>query len=206
MNYAKETQNNSKWSGYNGYNGSFVNRRNYEDPNRGYNGYRNIGRWDYRKKQDTKMGGTSNGVNRDAGVKSQTEKEESQKGKSIEEKSKGNDNSEGMRIGKENMNDAGRSSYNRFTFLNELIGEEELVPNVDQRKIVDEYMNKEDNENDIGKQGWNKEMEKYYRDRKELFDAAKSMEQNEDVECDDHNEVDFGQRNKDGGREREALI
>nr|GEV41773.1 hypothetical protein [Tanacetum cinerariifolium] len=33
----------------------------------------------------------------------------------------------------------------------------------------------------IGNQGWSKEMERYFRDRKELSDAAKDMEQNEDV-------------------------
>ncbi|GKF15501.1 hypothetical protein Tco_0056963, partial [Tanacetum coccineum] len=74
--------------------------------------------------------------------------------------------------------------------------EEELVPSVAQRKIVDEYMNKEKDESGIGNQGWSKEIERYYRDRKELFDATKDLEQDEDVECDIHNEEEFGKRNE----------
>ncbi|GJR87107.1 RNA-directed DNA polymerase, eukaryota, reverse transcriptase zinc-binding domain protein [Tanacetum coccineum] len=35
------------------------------------------------------------------------------------------------------------STSNRFTLLNELVGDEELIPSVEERKIVDEYMNKE---------------------------------------------------------------
>nr|GEW51424.1 hypothetical protein [Tanacetum cinerariifolium] len=39
------------------------------------------------------------------------------------------------------------STSNRYTFLNELVDDEELIPSLDERKIVDEYMNKE-NEGD----------------------------------------------------------
>ncbi|GKB31996.1 RNA-directed DNA polymerase, eukaryota, reverse transcriptase zinc-binding domain protein [Tanacetum coccineum] len=166
-NFTRENQNKNKWNGYNGYNGKNINRRYYRAQNRYYNGNGNNGRWDYRKKQDTTKGSTSGGDNRD----------------------------EIHKI-KESVNDAEYSSYNRFTLLNELVREEELVPSVAQRKIVDEYMNKEKDESGIGNQGWSKEMERYYRDRKELFDATKDLEQDEDVECDIHNEEEFGKRNE----------
>nr|GEY69379.1 RNA-directed DNA polymerase, eukaryota, reverse transcriptase zinc-binding domain protein [Tanacetum cinerariifolium] len=57
-------------------------------------------------------------------------------------------------------------------------------------------MNKENEVCDIGSQGWSKEMERYYKDRKELFDAAKVLEQDEDVECENQIEKEFGLRNK----------
>ncbi|GKB11634.1 hypothetical protein Tco_0845557, partial [Tanacetum coccineum] len=74
------------------------------------------------------------------------------------------------------------STSNRFTLLNELVGDKDLIPSVEERKIVDEYMNKEDEEDNIDSQGCSKEMKRYYKDKKELFDAAKEMEIEEDVE------------------------
>nr|GEY48047.1 hypothetical protein [Tanacetum cinerariifolium] len=68
------------------------------------------------------------------------------------------------------------STSNRFTFLNELVGDEELIPSVKERKIVDEYINKENEGDKIDSQGWSKEMKRYYKDKKELFDAAKEIE------------------------------
>ncbi|GKE06995.1 RNA-directed DNA polymerase, eukaryota, reverse transcriptase zinc-binding domain protein, partial [Tanacetum coccineum] len=56
------------------------------------------------------------------------------------------------------------------------VGKDELIPPIDQRKIVDEYMNQENKVCDIDSQGWSKEMIKYYKDRKELFNAAKELE------------------------------
>ncbi|GKB61171.1 RNA-directed DNA polymerase, eukaryota, reverse transcriptase zinc-binding domain protein [Tanacetum coccineum] len=59
--------------------------------------------------------------------------------------------------------------------------DEELIPNTEQRKIVDEFMSKNNGDNNVGMNGWNEDMKRYYRDRKELFNAAKEIEENEDV-------------------------
>ncbi|GKC85611.1 RNA-directed DNA polymerase, eukaryota, reverse transcriptase zinc-binding domain protein [Tanacetum coccineum] len=64
----------------------------------------------------------------------------------------------------ENMN-KGETSYNRFTLLDSLVGEEDLIPSVDKRKIVDE---------------------------KELIEAAKDLKQDEDVDSEILIEDEFG--------------
>ncbi|GKE26207.1 RNA-directed DNA polymerase, eukaryota, reverse transcriptase zinc-binding domain protein, partial [Tanacetum coccineum] len=74
------------------------------------------------------------------------------------------------------------SASNRFTLLNELVGDGDLLPSVEERKSIDEYMNKEDEEDNIDSQGLSKEMKRYYKDKNELFDAANEMEIEEDVE------------------------
>nr|GEU74582.1 RNA-directed DNA polymerase, eukaryota, reverse transcriptase zinc-binding domain protein [Tanacetum cinerariifolium] len=65
------------------------------------------------------------------------------------------------------------STSNRYTLLNELVGDEDLIPSIEQRKIVDNYMNKENEGVNIDKQRWSNETKRYYKDMKELFDAAK---------------------------------
>ncbi|GKE54523.1 RNA-directed DNA polymerase, eukaryota, reverse transcriptase zinc-binding domain protein [Tanacetum coccineum] len=72
----------------------------------------------------------------------------------------------------ENSNRKGMLGFNRFTLLDSLINEEELVPNTDQRKIVDEFLSKKNDANNMEMNGWNEDMKMYYRDKKELFDAA----------------------------------
>ncbi|GKE16772.1 hypothetical protein Tco_1424349 [Tanacetum coccineum] len=57
-------------------------------------------------------------------------------------------------------NEREASTYNRFTLLNDLVGEDELVPPIEQRKIVDEYMSMENEVSEINSQGWSKEMKK----------------------------------------------
>ncbi|GKB88702.1 RNA-directed DNA polymerase, eukaryota, reverse transcriptase zinc-binding domain protein, partial [Tanacetum coccineum] len=118
--------------------------------------------------------------------------------------SKGKGNCLGKDLNKEQKKDADEATYNRFTFLDSLVGEEELIPSLEKRKIVDEFMNKEKEGCNFRKQGWNNEMEKYYKDRKELFDAAKDLEQDEDVDCEIQIVDEFGKRNEknegDGGK------
>ncbi|GJZ36257.1 RNA-directed DNA polymerase, eukaryota, reverse transcriptase zinc-binding domain protein [Tanacetum coccineum] len=203
VNYARENQNNNKWNGYNEIND---NRRYFGVQSRYYNGKgNNNGRWDYRKKQDTTVGSTSDGANRDEIHKSQIEKVVNPKGKSTENISKENDNCLEKSVGEESKKDEGKIIYNRFTLLNELVREEDLIPSAAQRMIVNEYMNKEKDVSDIGNQGWSKEMEKYYKDRKELFDAAKELEQDKDVECEIQLEEEFGMRNEESGGIRISL-
>ncbi|GJV49106.1 TMV resistance protein N-like protein [Tanacetum coccineum] len=171
---AMENQNFRKWNGNNRLN---VNRRYFGINNKYYNGSRNNGRWDYRRKQDNNIGNSNGGNNKGRENVSQEKKVDNSKGKS-----------------NENMN-KGETSYNRFTLLDSLVGEEDLIPSVDKRKIVDEFMNNEKEEDDYRKQGWDKEMEKYYKDRKELFEAAKDLEQDEDVDSEILIEDEFGKRN-----------
>ncbi|GKE62083.1 hypothetical protein Tco_1512450, partial [Tanacetum coccineum] len=45
------------------------------------------------------------------------------------------------------------STSNRYTLLNELVGDEQIIPYLDERKIVDEYMNKENEGDNIECQG-----------------------------------------------------
>nr|GEU58636.1 hypothetical protein [Tanacetum cinerariifolium] len=122
-----------------------------------YNRNENNGRWDYRKKQDATKGSTSDSDNRDEIYKSQNEEVVSPKRKRAENINRGNENCVEKSIGKESVNDAGNCSYNRFTLLNELVGEKELIPSVAQRKIINEYMNKKRDESGIGNQGWIRE-------------------------------------------------
>ncbi|GKC94928.1 zinc knuckle CX2CX4HX4C containing protein [Tanacetum coccineum] len=161
MNYerGKENKNYKKWNGYSEvYNRQ---RRKHDDVMGNTSGENNS--------KDNIRGGNNetNGVN-----------VENTKAKSTVINSCGKVNLENV---SNKVNEAETSTYNRFTLLNILVGENELVPPIEQRK-VDEYMNKENEMSDIDNQGWSKEMEKYYKDRKELFDAAKDLEKEENVE------------------------
>ncbi|GKC73831.1 ATPase, F1/V1/A1 complex, alpha/beta subunit [Tanacetum coccineum] len=57
----------------------------------------------------------------------------------------------------------------------------DLIPSVDQRNIVDEYLSKKKEDNNTEMNGWNEDMKRYYMDKKEQFDAAQEIERNEDV-------------------------
>ncbi|GJT01792.1 RNA-directed DNA polymerase, eukaryota, reverse transcriptase zinc-binding domain protein [Tanacetum coccineum] len=105
-----------------------------------------------------------------------------------------------------NSNSDGVLGSNRFTLLNSLVNEEDLVPNTQQRRIVDEFLSKGNNEKNEVMNGWNEDMKRYYRDRKEMFDAAKEIEENEDVmeeNCNINNSV---LENEVEGAEVEILI
>ncbi|GKE03986.1 RNA-directed DNA polymerase, eukaryota, reverse transcriptase zinc-binding domain protein, partial [Tanacetum coccineum] len=97
---------------------------------------------------------------------------------------------------KENRNGKGVLGSNRFTLLNALIDEEELVPNIDQRKIVDEFLSRNKNANNGEMNRWNEEMKRYFRDRKELFDAVQDTEENEDVMDENYDERNNVLRNE----------
>ncbi|GJS99828.1 RNA-directed DNA polymerase, eukaryota, reverse transcriptase zinc-binding domain protein [Tanacetum coccineum] len=103
---------------------------------------------------------------------------------------------------KENRNGNRVLGSNRFTLLNALIDEEELVPNIDQRKIVDEFFSRNKNANNGEMNGWNEEMKRYFRDKKELFDVVQDIEENEDVMDENYEERNNVLRNEvKGGRE-----
>ncbi|GJT24309.1 ribonuclease H-like domain-containing protein [Tanacetum coccineum] len=74
----------------------------------------------------------------------------------------------------------GKSTLNESN--GKCIGDEDLILSIEHRKIVDNYTNKENEGDNINSQGCNNEVKRYYRDRKELFGAAKEMEMEEDVE------------------------
>nr|GEZ36630.1 RNA-directed DNA polymerase, eukaryota, reverse transcriptase zinc-binding domain protein [Tanacetum cinerariifolium]GEZ38863.1 RNA-directed DNA polymerase, eukaryota, reverse transcriptase zinc-binding domain protein [Tanacetum cinerariifolium] len=163
----------------------------------------NNGRWDYMKKQDNTIGNPSGAYEkRDTSRKdsneTQEEKWDKTKRKSTMNKSNGKGSVEKEK-NKEVMKDT--STYNRYTLHNELVGEDELIPPTDQRKIVDEYMNQENEVCDKESLGWNKEMKKYYKYIKELFDAAKELELEEDVKNRMQDDGEFGLRNEANGED-----
>ncbi|GJU91130.1 hypothetical protein Tco_1303553 [Tanacetum coccineum] len=81
---------------------------------------------------------------------------------------------------------------NNFTLLDSIVNAEDLVPNVEQRKIMDEFLNKNQNADEIVMNKWNDDMRRYYRDKKKLIDTVHEMESEENVfneECSDGNNV-----------------
>ncbi|GJZ35731.1 RNA-directed DNA polymerase, eukaryota, reverse transcriptase zinc-binding domain protein [Tanacetum coccineum] len=69
-------------------------------------------------------------------------------------------------INTNNEKDNGGSK--RFTLLNSLINDEELIPNIDQRKIVDEFLRKKNDNNSMGMNGWTEEMKSYFDKHKQV--------------------------------------
>ncbi|GKC11853.1 RNA-directed DNA polymerase, eukaryota, reverse transcriptase zinc-binding domain protein [Tanacetum coccineum] len=76
----------------------------------------------------------------------------------------------------------GISKSNRFTLLNELVDEDELVPSLNEREIVDSFVNNRihPTENDMKK--WNSFMIRYYEGRKEIIDVMDDMDSEDVVE------------------------
>ncbi|GJX32722.1 hypothetical protein Tco_0242577, partial [Tanacetum coccineum] len=98
----------------------------------------------------------------------------------------------------------GKSTLNESN--GKCIGDEDLILSIEHRKIVDNYMNKENEGDNINSQGWNNEMKRYYRDRKELFDATKEMEMEEDVEEGIQDKKEFGLREEISGEGGNSLV
>ncbi|GKB72092.1 RNA-directed DNA polymerase, eukaryota, reverse transcriptase zinc-binding domain protein [Tanacetum coccineum] len=137
--------------------------------NRRWNDRRNVrlntswqtnNRFEYRKRKED--GGKGKGLEDNEGIDVEANgmkkgKEQVSKGiRNLKDKNNDKENKEGS-TSAESSNVNGMLGSNRFTLLNELVNENDLIPNVDQRKIVDEL------------------------DRKELFNAVKEIEENEDV-------------------------
>nr|GEZ17806.1 copia protein [Tanacetum cinerariifolium] len=162
----------------------YTSQRYYGNQNRFNNRRGNNGRWDYRKKQDNGMENSSgkneiSGNNKGGSNVIHDDNMDKSKGKS-------NVNKSNVKCNREKtsslVNRMDASTYNRYTLLNELIDKEELILSIEERNVVDEYMNKEKEGENIDRQGWRKEIKRYYKDRKELFDAAKEVEMEEGVE------------------------
>nr|GFC95655.1 hypothetical protein [Tanacetum cinerariifolium] len=81
----------------------------------------------------------------------------------------------------ENSNGKGMLGSNRFTLLDSLVNEEELVTNTDQIEIMHEFLSKKNDANNMEINGWSEDMKRHYMDKKELFDAAKEIRKNKDV-------------------------
>ncbi|GKD78583.1 ATPase, F1/V1/A1 complex, alpha/beta subunit, partial [Tanacetum coccineum] len=170
-------------------NGFNINRnvdRQNEDNKRKWNDWRNVkgnNKWqtnnefEYRKKQDNEVKDKRAGVNDNSDGKME---DKGNKGNN-EENEKVNDkiHQEGS-TSMDNIRD-GILGSNRFTLIDSLINEDDLVPNTNQWKIVDEFLNKEIIGKSGDRNGWIEEMKRYYRDRKEMFDATKDLEECEDV-------------------------
>ncbi|GJT64032.1 hypothetical protein Tco_1015512 [Tanacetum coccineum] len=162
-----------------------VDRQN-EDNKRKWNDWRNVkgnNKWqtnnefEYRKKQDNEVKDKRAGVNDNSDGKME---DKGKKGNN-EENEKVNDkiHQEGS-TSMDNIRD-GILGSNRFTLIDSLINEDDLVPNTNQRKIVDEFLIKEIIGKSGDRNGWIEEMKRYYRDRKEMFNATKDLEECEDV-------------------------
>nr|GEU50184.1 hypothetical protein [Tanacetum cinerariifolium] len=69
---------------------------------------------------------------------------------------------------------------NRFSLLDSLINEEDLVPNVKEREEVDVFLKRKLEPTTTDKERWSNNMKRYYRDKKELMDAVEELEVEED--------------------------
>nr|GEV29057.1 ribonuclease H-like domain-containing protein [Tanacetum cinerariifolium] len=199
----KENKNYNKW---NGYNGAYTNQRYFGAQYMFNNRRGNNGRWDYRKKQDNARGNSSGANDRRGNNRGSNEIHEENIEKTKVKSTMINSSDKGSlekANSEEIMKDA--STYNRYTLLNDLVGEDELIPLIEQRKIVDEYMNQKNEVCDIRSHGWSKEMKRYYKDRKQLIDAAKDLDMEKDVEYGIQDEEEFGLRNEESGEDGNIL-
>nr|GEW50141.1 hypothetical protein [Tanacetum cinerariifolium] len=201
----KDNRNNNSW---NGYNRTYNRQRYYGTEYKFYSRRENNGKWNYRKKKDDAMGNpsgenNSGGYNRGENNKKYEVNVDKPKGSSIVMNSSKKDNLEKL-SNKNNEREA--STYNRFTLLNDLVGEDELVPPIEKRKIIDEYMSKENEVSEIDSHGWSKEMKKYYKDRKELFDATKDLEKEDNVEQGNQFKEELNIRNELGGEDGDVFV
>ncbi|GKD43759.1 RNA-directed DNA polymerase, eukaryota, reverse transcriptase zinc-binding domain protein [Tanacetum coccineum] len=71
----------------------------------------------------------------------------------------------------------GISKSNRFTLLNELVDEEELVPIVNEREVVDKFVKNRINPTEKDMENWNSPIIRYFKDRKEIIDVIDNMEE-----------------------------
>ncbi|GJV27430.1 zinc knuckle CX2CX4HX4C containing protein [Tanacetum coccineum] len=148
---------------WNGQRGGYVNQR-FANNQKGYQRARdNTIRGEYRKKQNvTPETHSTNDANKD----------------NIKGKEKCNNGDNGESSGSGNSMQINGTHIRRkeaeigFTLVEPMTDGSNLSPSIEMRKVVDEFMYKE-NEGILGdNKDWSLEMRRYYRDRKELFDAA----------------------------------
>ncbi|GJT48498.1 RNA-directed DNA polymerase, eukaryota, reverse transcriptase zinc-binding domain protein [Tanacetum coccineum] len=163
----------------NGQKGKMWNEGRFGNVN---NKWQQNNKFEYRmsRENEGKEKDVNGGTNKDSGTNVMSTNNE----KASDGKKEKNDNQKVHQEGSTSMessNGGGILRSNRFTLLDSLVNEEELVPNTDQRKIVDEFLCKKNDVNNMEMNGWSEDMKRYYRDKKELFDAAREIEENEDV-------------------------
>ncbi|GJR98840.1 hypothetical protein Tco_0271014 [Tanacetum coccineum] len=159
---------NNVQSGYN-------DRMRFERRNiRGNNKWQYNNRFEYRQRKEDKVKEIDENANEQVSKEDRQEKEMG-KDKENEVSNREGSTSQGSR------NENGVLGTNRFTLLDSLVDEEELSPNIEQRKIVDEFLSKGNKNNKEEILGWNENMKRYYRDKKEIFDAVQEYEQNENI-------------------------
>nr|GEX56163.1 zinc knuckle CX2CX4HX4C [Tanacetum cinerariifolium] len=105
----------------------------------------------------------------------------------------------------ENSNGKGMLGSNRFTLLDSLVNEEELVPNTDQMEIMHKFLSKKNDANNMEMNGWSEDMKRHYMDKKELFDAAQEIRKNKDVLDDNYGVENVVLRNEMHGVGRNIL-
>nr|GEZ94748.1 zinc knuckle CX2CX4HX4C [Tanacetum cinerariifolium] len=174
----KDNRNNDSW---NGYNGTYNRQRYYGTEYKFYSGRENNG--ENNKKNEVNVDKT--------------------KGNSIVMNSSEKDN---LEILSNKKNEKEVSTYNRFTLLNDLVAEDELVPPIEKRKIIDEYMSRENEVSEIDSHGWSKEMKKYYKDMKELFDATKDLEKEDNTKQGNQFKEELNIRNELGGEDGDVFV
>nr|GEU32971.1 hypothetical protein [Tanacetum cinerariifolium] len=103
----------------------------------------------------------------------------------------------------------GRNRTMQWELLMELMIEEATIGEGIMRFMKEIWTKLKEKENevcDIDSLGWNKEMKNYYKDRKDIFDAAKEMELEEDVEDETQDEEEFGLGNEASGEDGNILV
>ncbi|GJT93498.1 zinc knuckle CX2CX4HX4C containing protein [Tanacetum coccineum] len=178
-------------SSYNGYNKN-VGKQVRNDGNK-----HNQGKVEYKKK----INAEKEKVNL---VKQGNESQESNN--NVENKENYSKGKNGNKKNTVDMIREGLKESNRFTLLDLLVDETELIPPLKDRKIIDEILSKhvEVNEKDMEK--WSKDMKRYYKDKKELLVVTEELEKEEDV-VDDISATGNGIiRNEIEGLRRNILI
>ncbi|GKC31695.1 zinc knuckle CX2CX4HX4C containing protein [Tanacetum coccineum] len=68
-----------------------------------------------------------------------------------------------------------------FTLMEGMVNEDDLIPTVEQRKVVDEMIRVKGSMGEKEINEWNLDMKRYYRDKSELLRAAMELEKEENV-------------------------
>ncbi|GKD31896.1 hypothetical protein Tco_1242674 [Tanacetum coccineum] len=167
------------------------------------NGYqRNIGKEKVSVKEQVDKETNQEKCNKNGNI----EFEKNNNGKGILENKTVGQNEKGDSTITMSKNEIGLRSYNRFTLLGSLVNEEELVPSIEQIKVVDEILRRKIDASDGDMNGWNVKMKRYYKDRKELFNVALELERDEDI-IDGHFEAEeYVIRNEVNGMDRNILV
>ncbi|GKB73619.1 RNA-directed DNA polymerase, eukaryota, reverse transcriptase zinc-binding domain protein, partial [Tanacetum coccineum] len=134
----------------------------------------NAGKYEYRKRMEEITNVKGLGVNnkepqKDVGNNTEKENNDVQNKTNTKE-------SKNYKNGPKEGELKGISKSNRFTLLNELVDEDELVPSLNEREIVDSFVNNRIHPTEKDMEKWNSFMIRYYKDRKEIIDVMGDMD------------------------------